>query len=234
MKKMILLKNALIALSAIALCSCSRAVSGPDKTLAGAALGAGWGAGAGAIVGNQTNHAGEGTAVGAGIGLVEGAMTGMMGDVVESQTIRQANELQSLRVQNKANSQDLMRLQARLDESVSTALPGGVYQVFFDPDETNLKSGAIANLEVIANALQSSSSAHKIIVNGHTDDSGTPSYNDRLAQARARNVASYLMAKGLSADQVVVESFGADRPMASNTTELGRHFNRRVDIYVAN
>ena len=50
------------------LLACSNPQPGPDKTIAGALLGAGWGAGAGAVVGNQVSTPGKGTAVGAGFG----------------------------------------------------------------------------------------------------------------------------------------------------------------------
>ena len=55
---------------------CSNPQPGPDKTAAGAVLGAGWGAGAGAVIGNQVNYGGEGAAIGAGFGFVQGGLEG--------------------------------------------------------------------------------------------------------------------------------------------------------------
>ncbi len=218
--------------STAALFACSRPQPGPDKTIAGAILGAGWGAGAGAIVGNQVDNSGAGVAVGAGVGFLSGALTGASHDSIDGIQVRHENELASLKIQNLANGRELAQIQNSLDEAIQTASLGGVYQVFFDSEETNLRAGSVANLEVIADSLRGSPYAYKISVAGHTDDSGNPTYNQRLAEARARNVSAYLMARGISADQIIVKSFGAERPIASNGTPVGRQLNRRVDVYV--
>ena len=64
-----------VSLSALGACilsvGCATPQPGPDKTIAGALLGAGWGAGAGAVVGNQIDASGGGIAVGAGLGAAE-------------------------------------------------------------------------------------------------------------------------------------------------------------------
>lgn len=214
------------------LVACSNPQPGPDKTLGGAVLGAGWGAGAGAVIGNQISYTGEGAAIGAGFGLVDGALTGGGFDLIEGAQLDQERQLASLKIQNETNRAQLRHLQARLDHAV-TASTGGVYQVFFDPDATNLRAGAIANLEVIAHSLQTSPRANAIVVVGHTDDAGTPEYNERLAEARARTVGAYLAEKGIASAQITVKSFGAKRPIATNMTETGRQLNRRVDVYIA-
>ena len=107
-----------------------------------------------------------------------------------------------------------------------------IYQVYFDPDQTNLRSGAIANLEIVGESIKRNSGIFAITVVGHADDGGSPQYNERLAEARARTVASYLGARGISMDQITVRSFGSKRPLASNTSETGRQLNRRVDVIV--
>ncbi|MCB0330297.1 MAG: OmpA family protein, partial [Bdellovibrionales bacterium] len=95
-----------------------------------------------------------------------------------------------------------------------------------------LRAGAVSNLEVIADSLANNPYAIDIHVIGHTDDSGNPEYNSRLAEARARNVSAYLMTRGVSSSQIQVTSFGGKRPIASNETPVGRQLNRRVDVYV--
>jgi outer membrane protein OmpA-like peptidoglycan-associated protein len=206
---------------------------GPDKTAAGAILGAGWGAGAGAVVGNQISYTGEGAAVGAGLGFVNGALTGGVWDMAEATQLEHERQLAALKVQNISNRRQLKQLQGQLDRAIHASISGGVYQVFFDTDETSLKAGSIANLEVIANSIQQSAKAHVIQVVGHSDDSGSPDYNERLAEARARSVSAYLASHGISSDQIQVSSFGSKRPMATNGTDIGRQLNRRVDIYIS-
>lgn len=213
--------------------ACSNPQPGPDKTIAGAVLGAGWGAGAGAVVGNQIGNVGHGAGVGAGFGAVNGLLTGAGYDLSESSALREEEELASLKVQNAVNGKQLEQIQARLDRAVTADISGGVYQVFFDSDATSLKAGSIANLEIIADAIKGSPAAAVVNVVGHTDDSGNPDYNARLAEARARTVSAYLGARGLSMDRITVKNFGATRPIASNSTPEGRQLNRRVDIYIS-
>jgi outer membrane protein OmpA-like peptidoglycan-associated protein len=230
-----LLSALFLSVLSLSLLACSNPQPGPDKTAAGLLLGAGWGAGAGAVVGNQLGYSGEGVAVGAGFGAVQGAVAGVGYDMSESSQLRQEKTLASLRFQTLANERRLSEIQGKLDEEIIAASRNGagIYQVFFDSDHTNLRSGAIANLESIADTLQRNPSAARISVEGHTDDTGNPEYNERLAESRARTVASYLMARGISADQITVRSYGAKRPIASNTTETGRQLNRRVDVSIA-
>lgn len=206
---------------------------GPDKTLGGAVLGAGWGAGTGAVIGHQVGYAGEGAGVGAGFGMVSGAMAGLGYDQTDDTLIAQERELSALRVQNESNSQALQSMQRQMDYAAMVGASPAVYQVFFDADETSLKTGAIANLELIGDALRRDPRAYRVHVVGHSDDTGDAAYNERLAQARARSVASYLAARGLSLDQIVLLSHGSKRPIASNATPEGRQLNRRVDVYMA-
>ena len=221
-----------VSLLALVSLGCSTPAPGPDKTVAGAVLGATWGAGAGAVVGHQVSYTGEGVAVGAGFGLLGGAMTGYGYDAIEDTQIKHEEMLASLKLQNLANQRELEFLQGKLDRAMSSDLAGSFYQVFFDVDATSLRSGAIAQLETIAQTLKGSPALGKVNVVGHSDDEGTPEYNSRLAEARARTVSSYLAMQGIALDQIVVKSFGSQRPVATNSNDVGRQLNRRVDVYV--
>jgi outer membrane protein OmpA-like peptidoglycan-associated protein len=212
---------------------CTNPQPGPDKTIAGAVLGAAWGAGAGAVVGNQIMHDGEGVAVGAGLGLVQGSLQGAGFDINESALEKQQEELEAIQVANAANRHRLTDIQTDLDTKSFSSFIGGVYQVFFDIDSTSMRAGAVSNLDVIANSILQSPRPITVQVVGHSDDSGTPDYNSRLSESRARNVAAYLSGKGFPSSQIEVSSFGSQRPIASNETPVGRQLNRRVDVYVS-
>ncbi len=68
-----------------------------------------------------------------------------------------------------------------------------------------------------------------VVVEGHTDATGTDSYNQDLSQRRADAVASRLINNhGISADRVKTMGFGESRPIADNKTREGRAANRRV------
>lgn len=69
-----------------------------------------------------------------------------------------------------------------------------------------------------------------VIIDGHTDSTGSKALNDRLSQQRAQTVRNYLQSHGLRAGQFEVHGYGASRPVASNATVDGRTQNRRVEI----
>ncbi|MBE0565345.1 MAG: OmpA family protein [Krumholzibacteria bacterium] len=70
-------------------------------------------------------------------------------------------------------------------------------------------------------------------VEGHTDDTGSSSANQRLSRRRAETVAGVLAARlGRDAATITVEGFGPDRPVALNSTPEGRALNRRIDVVI--
>lgn len=223
----------LVASALILMAGCSNPQPGPDKSIAGALLGAGWGAGTGAIIGNQVDNTGAGVGVGAGLGAAGGLLTGIGFDLTESVQLRHSRELASLKVTSVANRMELERIQDYLDRAALAPVSGGVEQVFFDENETSLRAGSIANLEVFAEAVRRNPRVTIISVVGHSDDSGKPEENDRLSEARARAVSAYLAAKGVALDQIKVSFHGAKRPVSSNANPAGRQMNRRVDVFLS-
>jgi outer membrane protein OmpA-like peptidoglycan-associated protein len=216
------------------LLGCENPQPGPDKTIAGAVLGAGWGAGAGAVVGNQTtNQQGKGVAVGAGLGAAAGMLMGMGYDLEESVQIDHERQLAAMKVQNAANHMELAKLQASLDSPVGPDPIGGVYTVHFDEDQTNLRLGAISALEKVTESIKSGRGYRMVNVMGHTDDTGRADYNEKLAKERADSVAAYLASRGISLDQIRIESFAASRPIATNRTAAGRQLNRRAEVFLS-
>ncbi|HER19526.1 MAG TPA: OmpA family protein, partial [Chromatiales bacterium] len=69
-------------------------------------------------------------------------------------------------------------------------------------------------------------------VEGHTDSSGSASYNQDLSVNRAQSVASYLAQSGVSSSRIQAVGFGETRPVATNSTAQGRAQNRRVEILI--
>ncbi|WP_213183571.1 OmpA family protein [Desulfosarcina cetonica] len=73
----------------------------------------------------------------------------------------------------------------------------------------------------------------RVIVEGHTDATGSAEANMRLSQARADAVRDYLIKnQTLPADNISAVGHGAARPIAANTTAAGRAINRRIDIVI--
>lgn len=210
-----------------------------NNTIGGTVVGGLWGAGAGAVIGNQItpssgigDRAGDGAAVGVGLGMISGAMQGAGFDATENELDDQKETLFDLQIKNQANRQLISNIQAKLDNQSQAEVEGLVYQVFFETDATNLKLGAVKNLEQVADQLIKSSRLKSVMVKGHSDETGSKDYNQKLAGARANSVVAYLMGRGLSQDQIITKSYGATQPVASNRTAEGRQLNRRVDISI--
>jgi outer membrane protein OmpA-like peptidoglycan-associated protein len=72
----------------------------------------------------------------------------------------------------------------------------------------------------------------KIRVEGHTDDEGPARYNQELSEYRSIWIKIFLLARGIAAERVQVFGFGKSRPVASNTTPVGREKNRRVELRI--
>lgn len=72
----------------------------------------------------------------------------------------------------------------------------------------------------------------EIIIEGHTDNVGSPEENLKLSDDRARVVAEFLINKGISSKRINAKGYGQTRPKASNSTEEGRKINRRTEFKV--
>jgi len=74
-----------------------------------------------------------------------------------------------------------------------------------------------------------------IVIEGHTDSTGSEGLNLRLSRDRANAVAEYLIANlGMSHSRVKSVGYGKNRPIANNDTAEGRAQNRRIDVVVKN
>jgi len=72
-----------------------------------------------------------------------------------------------------------------------------------------------------------------VVIEGHTDSTGSDEINEHLSQQRAEAVRQYLVAnRTLPYDRIVAVGYGSMRPLASNETAEGRAINRRIDVIV--
>ena len=73
-----------------------------------------------------------------------------------------------------------------------------------------------------------------VVIEGHTDTTGSDEVNEHLSQERAESVRQYLMAiQTLPEEKMVAVGYGSKRPLASNETEEGRAINRRIDVVIS-
>lgn len=73
---------------------------------------------------------------------------------------------------------------------------------------------------------------YKIIVEGHTDNSGDEQKNLKLSQDRAEAVKKYMSSKSIEADRITALGYGSSKPVEDNATAAGRAKNRRVEFNV--
>ena len=101
--------------------------------------------------------------------------------------------------------------------------------VTFQPGKARLTPEGRDVLRDIASQLVENPE-YRILVSGHTDNTGTRAANLRLSLARARTVETFLEANGVPPRQLSSKGFGPDVPIASNKTAAGRAKNRRVEL----
>jgi OOP family OmpA-OmpF porin len=72
-----------------------------------------------------------------------------------------------------------------------------------------------------------------LVIEGHTDSSGSDRINKRLSEQRAQAVANHIIAKmRVPAHRITAVGYGAARPIANNGTKEGRAKNRRIDLLI--
>jgi len=104
--------------------------------------------------------------------------------------------------------------------------------VLFASAQWELLPEAQVKLGDVAKALTERDPDSKMVVEGHTDSQGTPSFNLDLSQKRADAVRTYLVSRGIAGDRITAQGFGLARPIADNGSAEGRANNRRVEIVV--
>jgi outer membrane protein OmpA-like peptidoglycan-associated protein len=103
-------------------------------------------------------------------------------------------------------------------------------EVLFTTGKWDLKAGAMAKLDQIADALRGKE--QPMVVLGHTDNVGTHDMNMDLSLKRANAVRDYLVSRGIPQDLISAQGKGPDVPISDNGSVEGRATNRRVEIIV--
>jgi len=149
----------------------------------------------------------------------------------QADSLRRANEEAAARL-NAA----LIQLRTLVSEitnlrETSRGIVISLSDILFDVNRATLKSGAEANIERIAGVLKQYPDK-QISVEGHTDATGSDSYNMKLSQDRAASVRNTLVRGGVNPELITSKGLGETQPVASNDTPAGRQQNRRVEIVV--
>jgi outer membrane protein OmpA-like peptidoglycan-associated protein len=182
-----------------------------QKTAIGTFGGAALGAGVGALTGGKS-HRGRNAAIG---GLTGAVVGGGIGNYMDRQAVALKKNLPDAEV-------------VRDGDKVYVALPSGI---LFDLGKDALKPGAKDSLGKAAATLKASET--NIIVQGHTDSSGSDAVNQPLSERRAGHVRDFLAANGVPASRMTAIGYGESRPAVPNDTEANRALNRRVQLEIS-
>ena len=178
----------------------------------GAVIGAAAGGAVGGVIGNQTGSTARGAIIGAVVG-------GTIGAVIGHQMDQQAKELQ----QNIPGA-----TVTRVGEGIAVTFASGL---LYDFDSDIVRTDAAQNLKSLAVSLGKYPNTDLLIV-GHTDATGTDTYNQGLSERRAKAAANYLVGEGVSPGRLRSVGRGETEPIASNDTESGQARNRRVEVAI--
>ena len=99
--------------------------------------------------------------------------------------------------------------------------------VYFGFDKYNIEGQYVQILDAHATYLNATP-ASKVVVEGNTDERGTPEYNIALGQRRADAVKSFLAGKGVEGSKVSTVSYGEEKPAVLGHDEAAYSKNRRA------
>lgn len=104
--------------------------------------------------------------------------------------------------------------------------------VKFPLDAAALSPEAQASLTALADRLKGENKNVYLEIQGHTDSTGDPRYNDGLGEKRAEAVRRFLSKQGVALNRMATISYGEEAPVAANDTREHRAQNRRVVVVV--
>jgi outer membrane protein OmpA-like peptidoglycan-associated protein len=160
---------------------------------------------------------------------------------IESERIALAASVSALEVQSAELEREKADLSARLQGALSqvadtqesargmiVSLP----DILFDTNQATLKNEARVVIAKLAGILLILPELN-LRVEGHTDSTGSPEYNQGLSERRAGSVRDFLAQQGIDWQRMIAVGYGLTRPVADNSTREGRAKNRRVEIVIA-
>ncbi|MBR7949545.1 OmpA family protein [Microvirga sp. STR05] len=189
--------------------------TGMSSTAKGGLIGAGGGAVVGGVLGRVIGGK-NGTAAGAIIGAAVGGTGGaLIGRKMDKQAEELQRDMQNAKVE-------------RVGEGIKITFDSGI---LFDTNKSDLRAASMTEIQKMAEVLKKYPDTN-VLVEGHTDASGSDAINNPLSERRAQAVANYTVSQGVDASRITTNGYGSSQPIADNTTEAGKQANRRVEIAI--
>lgn len=207
----ILLATLLTITSAVAQTS-SKTKKPWSKTAKGGLIGAAAGGVIGGVVGKKAGNTAAGVIVGAAVGGAAGAIIGRRMD-------KQAEELKREMAGAKVE---------RVGEGIKITFDSGI---LFNTNSSELSATAQNNIAELAKTLNKYNDTN-VLIQGHTDATGTAAYNLNLSERRAQSVKSFTTYQGVASSRIITQGYGESMPVADNNSYSGKQANRRVEIAI--
>jgi outer membrane protein OmpA-like peptidoglycan-associated protein len=193
-------------ISAILFSSCQA-----SNAVKGGAIGAAAGGVLGGVIAGKDN-----TAVGAIIGATVGGTAGaLIGRRMDKQAEELRNDLKGAKVE-------------RVGEGIKITFDSGL---MFATNQSALNFDTKENLKNLSTTLQKYEDTN-VLIEGHTDNTGTDEYNLELSKKRASSVQDYLVSLGLNYQRLEIAGYGESQPITENDSAAGRQANRRVEVAI--
>jgi outer membrane protein OmpA-like peptidoglycan-associated protein len=216
--KIILLSSSVLLI--ISGCQTVKKTSKQDK---GVVIGTTTGAVIGGIIGNNVGNKNN-TALGAILGAVVGGVAGgVIGNKMDRQAEKIKTEIPGAKVERVGEGIDVT-----FDENNPDGSKAGV---FFETNKYNISDNSKLALDKLQKIFAEYPETN-ILIEGHTDNVGTDTYNMGLSQKRASAVGDYLRSAGVSSSRLIIKWYGESQPKADNTTDANKATNRRVQFVI--
>lgn len=203
-----LFKNTIVPIISLSLIMSGCAATNTEK---GAAIGAI----AGAVLGKATsNHKDKRLVWGAAIGAIAGSAIGKYMDEQE----------EAFRQELSGSGIDIIRE----GDNLRLVMPSNIT---FATNQAYISSGFYPTLDDITKVLVKFDKT-LLSIEGHTDDTGSAEYNQKLSEQRAQSVQSYLVGKNIISERLRVSGLGESSPVVANNSSSNRALNRRVEIQI--
>ncbi|MEJ2257370.1 MAG: OmpA family protein [Woeseiaceae bacterium] len=198
--------NVLVAILCLAIIVAG--CEGMNRMQKGALGGAAAGAATGALVSDNI----WGVLIGAAVGGAAGAAIGKHMD-------EQAKELEQAVPTSEVQ---------RVGEGINMTFASGL---MFNINSATIQESYKDDLRAAAGVFQKYDDTN-ILVEGHTDDTGSDDLNMNLSRQRADNVANFLAANGVDRTRLQTKAFGETQPKYPNDSDANRSKNRRVELAI--
>lgn len=180
-----------------------------NNTQKGTGIGATAGAVAGALIFKNTA---AGAIIGAAVGGTAGYAIGRHMD-------KQAEDIKAA-----VPDAEVTRVGEGIEMTFNSAL-------LFQINSAELSTAAKIDLQKLAGVFKEYPETN-ILVEGHTDDTGSDEYNMALSEKRAHSVSGYLQSQGLPESRFQIKWYGETQPKYPNDSDTNRVKNRRVELAI--